>query len=76
MVTRVLLFHISSVLKKVQKYTIAKKKSLGYISRECNMISWVRVLKFKIFQTQQTLEVVNMRSLNLFQASVPLNGLK
>ena len=44
------------------------------------MINGAQVLKFKIFQSQyiflKTLEVVNMRLFNLFQASVSLNGLK
>ena len=44
------------------------------------MINGAQVLKFKIFQSQyiflKTLEVVNMRLFNLFQASSPLNESK
>ena len=53
-----------SVFKKVQKYKIAKKRSLGKIFKQCTMISWARVLKSKTFQKWlKTLEVFNMRCL-------------
>ena len=44
------------------------------------MINWAEVLKSKMFQTQQiflkTLEEISVRLFNLFQARVPLSGLK
>ena len=41
---------ISKASETVQKYKIAKKRSLGKISKQCTMISWARTLKSKTFQ--------------------------